>query len=388
MGIIQSILDNDLYKFTMQKAVMNYKQNVPVRYIFKNRRPEGKFTLDFLDHFENEIQQMKNLTLTSDQCDWLRQTLPWLGEDYIQYLRNYRFDPSEVQWRIHQGELELEIVGIWERTILWEVPLMALISELFFVHCDKNWDSNQEIQRRKIQAKGITLDGWSFSDFGTRRRRNFKTQQLVVKTLKNFSTFGGTSNVHLAHEMDVRPIGTMAHEWIMGISALEGLRHANRDAMRIWQGVYKGQLGYALTDTYTADVFFKDFDSVLARTYDGVRHDSGCPFEFAAKTIEAYNRLGISPKTKTIIFSDGLTPETAVDIAKCCAGKINTSFGIGTNFTNDYKGSPALNIVIKLAECDGVPVVKLSDIPAKAIGDIDALRVAKWTFFKTSLDES
>lgn len=386
MQVIRSILDTDLYKLTMQKAVLNYRQNVPVKYVFNNRRPEGKFNESFADAFETQLQLMAFMTMNNEQCDWLRKTLPWLGEDYIQYLKNYRFDPKEVQWEIKDSELKLEITGSWERTILWEVPLMALISELFFIHCETNWDKRIQKQIEKAQNKGHVLDGFSFTDFGTRRRRSYDVQDIVVQTLKNFSTFNGTSNVHLAHKHDVRPLGTMAHEWIMGISALESLRNANREAMKIWQSVYKGRLGIALTDTFHTDSFFENFDDGLARLFDGVRHDSGDPFEFVTKTIRAYEKLNISPITKTIVFSDGLNPEKAVEIAKFCAGKIKTSFGIGTNFTNDFENSPALNMVIKLSECNGVPVVKLSDSYTKAIGDKDALRVVRWTLFKTPLD--
>lgn len=388
MACVQSLLDNDLYKFTMQNAVLKYRQNIPVKYCFNNRRPEGKFNEDFSINFEKELQNMQKLSMNLQQFIWFTNTLPWFNEDYIQYLRNYRYNPQEVQWQVKNGELELEISGSWERTILWEVPLMATISELFFKYCDKNWDSESfpTKQRQNIVKKGLALDGISFMDFGTRRRRNFESQYLTVKILKQFLTFKGTSNVHLAHEFGVSAIGTMAHEWIMGISALESLRHANRDALNIWQKVYQGQLGIALTDTFHTDTFYDDFDGVLARVFDGVRHDSGNPYQFVDKTIKAYSRLGINPLSKTIVFSDGLNPEEALKLAKYCEKKINTSFGIGTNFTNDVENSPALNMVIKLTNCNGVPVVKLSDSPSKSIGDKDALRVAQWTFFEQPLN--
>jgi nicotinate phosphoribosyltransferase len=387
MSIIRSILDTDLYKLTMQKAVLDYRQNVPVRYVFNNRRPEGKFNNSFASAFEAELDKMKDLTMSDDQCKWLRETLPWIGEDYIQYLKNYRFDPNEVNWAIINGELQLSVVGTWERTILWEVPLMALISELFFKHCDLLWDTELKKQAEKIEEKGRTLDGHTFTDFGTRRRRGYEIQDLVVGILKKFSTFNGTSNVHLAHKHSLSPIGTMAHEWIMGISALEGLRHANSSALNIWSRIFGGRLGIALTDTFGSEAFFRDFNPKLARLYDGVRHDSSDPFEFVEKTISAYRSLGIEPNTKKIVFSDSLNPQKCLDIADYCAGRIQAVSGIGTNFTNDFAESPALNMVIKLASCNNVPVVKLSDSPTKAIGDRDALRVARWTFFNTPLDQ-
>lgn len=386
MPVIQSILDNDLYKFTMQKAVLAYRRHVPVEYKFVNRRPEGKFNNDFAKAFAAEIRAMQSLGLSDDQREWLRNNLSWLGDEYLQFLGDYRFDPAEVIWSVDSGELKLTIAGDWERTILWEVPLMALISELFFRHCDTAWAFDETDQRERLLEKGKILQDCQFSDFGTRRRRSFETHDLVVRTLKHLPGFQGTSNVHLAHQHQTNAIGTMAHEWIMGISALEGLRHANRHALRIWHGVYRGKLAIALTDTFGTGAFFNDFDASLAPLFDGVRHDSGDPDSFAENVIKAYEELGINPASRRIIFSDGLTPEKAAELQSRFASRIGISFGIGTNLTNDFPGSPALNMVVKLIRCDGVPVVKLSDVPSKAIGDRDALRVAHWTFFGKGLD--
>lgn len=387
MKIIQSILDNDLYKFTQQNAVLKYRQNVPVRYKFINRRPEGKFNDAFANKFGECLETFDQLTMTNEQRDKLRSECGWLGEEYIQYLYNYRFDTSELNWGVSDGELELGIDGVWERAILWEVPLMALISELYFRYCDTNWKYSEVEQSVKLVEKANRLNGVTFTDFGTRRRRSFRVHDLVVRTLMNYRHFAGTSNVHLALQYGVKPLGTMAHEWIMGISALESLRHANRFATRIWADVYKGDLGTALTDTFGTDAFFRDFDGTLARLFDSVRHDSGCPFEFTDKVIANYRKLRIDPRTKTIIFSDGLDIGTVRSIADYCEGKIKHSYGIGTNLTNDFPGSNPLNMVIKLTHCNGIPVVKLSDSPTKAIGDPDALRVARWTFFGTPLNE-
>jgi len=383
--ILQSILDSDLYKFSMQRAVLAYCQGVPVQYVFNNRRPEGRFTPEFLTKLREEIEAMAQLALTDSEAVWLEQQLPFLGKDHIAYLRNYRYDPNEVMIDLVDGELQLEINGTWDRTILWEVPLMALISKLYFKYCDTDWTMGG--QTEKMSQKANWLDGISFADFGTRRRRNFGTQDLAVQTFKEQSPgFVGTSNVHLAHKYGVKPIGTMAHEWIMGISALEGLRYANRHALKIWEKIFQGELGIALTDTFGSDAFFEDFDKSLAKLYDGVRHDSGSPIAFAEKTIKHYESLGIDPTTKTIVFSDGLNTETAVALRDAMEGRIRCSFGIGTHFTNDFEGSPALNMVIKMYRCNGIPVVKLSDVVTKQIGDRDALRVANWTFRGQGLD--
>ncbi len=385
--VIKSILDNDLYKFSMQNAVLNYRQNVPVEYEFINRRPDGKFNDAFAKAFQIELGRMSELRLTNDELNFLRNKTPWFGEDYLQYLMNYRFNPSEVNWSIQKNELNLKIISkSWEQSILWEVPLMALISELYFLHCDTDWTYNEQEQIDKLNAKGQKLQDIKFTDFGTRRRRSYDTQYLAVLRLRAFRNFMGTSNVHLAHVLNTRPLGTMAHEWIMGISALEGLRYANKHALKIWMDVYQGNLGTALTDTFGSDAFFRDFDGSLARLFDSVRHDSSCPYKFTDKTVDAYKKLSINPMTKSIIFSDGLTPDEALAIAEYCKDRINCSFGIGTNLTNDFEGSKPLNMVIKLVKCNGIYVVKLSDTPTKSIGNKDAVRVAKWTFFNTPLD--
>ena len=388
MPILKSILDTDLYKLTMQKAVLAYRQNVPVKYGFNDRRKEGRFNQAFLDAFYQELASMACLALTEDEANWLETSIPFLGRPYVEYLRNYRYKPEEVQASIVDGNLQLEIDGPWERTIMWEVPLMAVISELYFTHCDTDWTFDRELQHAQLLQKADILKSCgTIADFGTRRRRNYETQDLVVGTLKSAcKNFVGTSNVHLAHKYNVKPIGTMAHEWIMGISALESLRHANRYALRIWSKVFEGRLGIALPDTFGTDAFFEDFDGYLARLFDGVRHDSGEPLVFAEKVIAHYQKLGIFPMSKSIVFSDGLTPEVAREISLALEGRIRTSFGIGTNLTNDFPGSKALNMVIKLMMIGGIPVVKISDTPSKAIGDKDALRVARWTFFRNQLD--
>ncbi len=387
MPIIKSLLDNDMYKFTMQAAVLKYRQHVPVKYVFSNRRPEGKFNEAFMQAFRYELDAMSHLAATHDELSWFQRTCPFLTDQYVEYLRNYRYNPSEISAKLVNGDLQLEINGPWDRTILWEVPLMAVISELFFTHCDTNWEHDEVAQANALIGKAERLKECTLADFGTRRRRSYDMQDLVVRTLKqHHPKFVGTSNVHLAHKHGTKPIGTMAHEWIMGISALESLRYANRHALNIWSKVFRGDLGIALTDTFGTDAFFEDFDRYLSKLFDGVRHDSGDPLVFARKAISHYKKLGIDPMTKTIVFSDGLNVDTALEIYAALTGQIRMSFGIGTHLTNDYAGSKALNMVIKLWECNGIPVVKLSDVATKQIGNDDALRVANWTFFNRPLD--
>lgn len=377
MGIIRSILDSDLYKFSMQYAVLRKYPNIPVTYRFTDRKPQGKFTEDFHRKLRREIELMSKLALTDAEAEFLQRRCPFLPKQYIEYLRNYRFDPSEVITSVNdKGELTMEIVGLWERTILWEVPLMALISELRF----QDEPCDIEAYAKNLHRKGRLLAGTIFTDFGTRRRRSWEIQNEVVSVLRNYDGFVGTSNVYLAFLHDVKPIGTVAHEWTMAVSALEGLRHANRHAMRIWSEVYQGALGIALTDTFGTDAFWEDFDPVLSRLFDGVRHDSDDPFLFAERAIKHYQDLGIDPRHKTVVFSDGLNCELARKLWDAFLGKIKVSFGIGTHLTNDVFGCAALNMVIKLYTCNGIPVIKMGDGNGKGTGDKDAMAVALWTF--------
>lgn len=395
--IIKSILDNDLYKFTMQQAVLEIFPEISVSYRFHNRGKQ-KFTPQLLEELKTQIYYMSELSLTEEEFYFLKQKIPYLKPMYLQFLKNYRYNPKEVDAYLDEdNNLVITITGYWYSTILWEVPLLAIISELYYQIIDTHWIatfddcSNQCNALNKI--KRMHEAGCIFSEFGTRRRRSYKIQDQIVGVFSRFQSsiktpcFLGTSNVYLAMKYDVKPMGTMAHEWAMGISALEGLRHANFYMLRNWERVYNADLGIALTDTFGTDSFFENFNKRMTKTFDGVRHDSGCPFIFADKAIAHYKKMGVNPLSKFIIFSDALTVDKAIEIKKYCEGKINCSFGIGTHFTNDFVDSPALNIVIKLWSCDGTPVVKLSDAYGKVMGDRDAVRVAKWTFFRTPLDE-
>ena len=389
MPIIRSLLDTDLYKLTMQKAVLENFPNIPVEYKFSDRRKEGLFNRDFIEAFYTELEHISTLRLSKDEASWLKHSIPFLKTNgYIEWLQNFRPNPSRIKAALTDGNLDLDIKdgATWDQEIWWEVSLMAMISELYFIHCDKDWVFDREFQIRQIHEKAKILKNCFFSDFGTRRRRCYDIQDLIVGELKQYPNFNGTSNVHLAHKHGVKAIGTMAHEWVMGVSALESLRHANRYALRIWNDTFKGDLGIALPDTFGSTAFFEDFDGNLSRVFDGVRHDSADPDEFGHKAIAHYKSLNIYPPSKMVVFSDGLTCPEAARLEEVFRGKIRTGFGIGTNLTNDFPGSKPLNMVIKLHKINGVYVVKLSDTPSKSIGDNDALRVVNWTFFGKALD--
>ncbi len=388
--IAKSLFDNDLYKFTMLQAVLKQCPGTPVKYVFSNRRPEGKFNIKFLDALKEQLKGMGTMKATQKELDTFEQVCPFFSPSFFSYLKTHRFNPQDQisMWVDGPaGELHLSIDGAWEETILWEVPLLYTISELYFRMCDTDWDFDINSQQNRLLRKALTLKDCKYADFGTRRRRNYKMQDMVVDTLSLSNGFVGTSNVHLAMKHNVRPIGTMAHEWIMAMSVLKGMRHANKAALTAWSEIFHGDLGIALSDTFGSEPFFGDFDGLLARLFDGVRQDSGDPETFGDRAIAHYEQLSINPMSRTIVFSDGLTAEKAAEINRIFSGRIGVSFGIGTHFTNDFPGSPALNIVIKMSECNGVPVVKLSDSNGKAIGDPDALRVARWIFEGQPLDD-
>lgn len=384
---INSLLDNDLYKFTMGQAVAKLYPNAHAVYHFKDRNHLKNYDANkrFLQELQQNLDSLTWLRMTDEEAEFLRRACPFIEEWYIQYLRSYKFDRREVDIAIRRGQLSIKIEGPWMRTIFWEVPLLAIVSETYFKTIATNWVGaipffeNFTI-RTKDKRDRLTEEGCKFADFGTRRRFSEEAQRSANYWFKESPCYVGTSNVYHAMLYEVKPIGTMAHEWVMAVSVLESLRHANRFALQAWKEVYKGRLGIALTDTYGSDAFFKDFDSELARLFDGVRHDSGDPKEFVSKTIKHYKSLGIDPSTKTIVFSDGLNVDKAIELHKFCDFNIRHSFGIGTHFTNDFPGVKPMNIVIKLHSLNRLPVVKLSDSPGKEMGDPAAVAEAQYIF--------
>jgi nicotinate phosphoribosyltransferase len=390
----RSILDNDLYKFSMGNAVLQRHPNIRVCYRFTDRRARGNWTEEALSVLQRRINEMARLKLTPAERTYCETTLPWINRAFWDFLANYRFDPSEVKvWLDGKNNLKLEIRGLWCRTIFWEVPLLALISEVYYEYIDTNWSEDGQVEKMEGKAKRLFDAGVAWGDFGTRRRRHFAAQERVVEVSKKYANFTGTSNVYLAMKHGVKALGTMAHEWVMGHAALFSLKHANHFALWAWNDVYKGNLGTALPDTFGTDAFLRDFDGELARLYDSVRHDSGDPYVWFEKMVAHYQTVNVDWKTKPSGFTDGNTDVSAIEIHIYVKGRGGRCwFGIGTSMSNDYgEESPAVSIVIKLAEVVDqhgtvIPVVKLSDNPEKASGDPDAVRVAKWTHLGTPLD--
>ena len=387
--MIHGILDNDLYKLTQQQAVISLFPGEIVRYKFINRG-KTQFPEGFKEELEKEIKTLQLISQGGMDITQLK-SIRFLSPFYVDYLSHFEFDPNEVKITQVGGDIDITIEGYWFRVIIWEVPLLAMISETYYRMTGTKWfdwakmrGELREINTKK--GKDFKTFGIKFADFGTRRRFSHDNQDAVIWDLKQSAgeNLVGTSNVYFALKHGIKPIGTMAHEWIMFHGAKYGFHEANKLALGNWVKVYGGDLGIALSDTYTTESFFNSFDTLFAKTFDGVRHDSGDPIAFGEKVIAHYKKLGIDDnviKSKTIVFSDALDFDKVLKIENCFRGRINTSYGIGTNLTNDIPGVKPLNIVIKmdsvLIEGEWIPCVKLSDEPGKYTGDKDTIELAK-----------
>ncbi|KAJ3781416.1 nicotinate phosphoribosyltransferase [Lentinula aff. detonsa] len=403
LPIPKSILDTDLYKFTMQNAVFQNFPDVHAIYRFTNRNKDTTlFSRECFERFQTAVSQFDQAKLTSTERAWLAQTCPFFPSQYLDYLENYRFKPEQVHAEFvlvdgDKGHIEITAEGLWVETILWEVPLMACLSEIYFATVDKDWsyDGQEELAYQK--GKALLEAGCVFSEFGTRRRRSFHTQDYVVRALlkatqdvPDSGKLTGTSNVLLAQKYGISPIGTVAHEWFMGIGALRGYEHVHDLALEIWETAYPNATLLALTDTFSSAAFFQSFSKNPARAkkWHGLRQDSGDPLEFAPRAKEVYQKMGIDHKEKMIIYSDALNLDKALKLKKQ-ADEIGfkTSFGIGTFLSNDFvkasdssSKSPALNMVIKLAAVNGKSCVKISDDLTKNTGDKEVVKEVKALF--------
>ena len=318
LPIITSILDNDMYKILMGQAVFKLFPNEIVRYKFTDRNKKI-YTQLFKNGLRSQINKMKDLKLTKDELNWLKTELPYLDLTYLDFLKNFRFNPKQVKIAFNEDELVLEIEGPWHTSIYWEVPILAIMSQLNYELIDKRKPYLNEkltkINTNKIHK--LSKDFVSFADFGTRRRSSINNHQKVINDFvtyanENPNTFVGTSNLFFAMLSNLKPIGTHAHEWFMFHGAKFGYKQANQLALDNWVDVYQGNLGIALTDTFTTDVFLRSFNMKYAKLFDGVRQDSGDPIEFGEKMVKHYKSLGIDPMSKTIVFSDGLDYEKAI----------------------------------------------------------------------------
>lgn len=379
--MIKDFTDNDLYKFTTMNAIQKKFPDAEVVYRFVNRG-ETDFPEGFADALRVEIEAMKGLVLSDEAERFMRRKCYYFDSVFFDLLKGFRFDPSEVSIQQEGGRLEVEIRGLWYRTVLWEVPVMAIISELYFLMTGKRPEGVEE--KAIAKARRFAEIGAEVSEFGTRRRFSFDVHDRVVKILKEYAGefMKGSSNVFLSMKYDLTPMGTHPHEWFMYHGAHYGYRSANAMGLANWVDVYDGNLGIALTDTYTTENFFSSFDTQYAKLFDGLRWDSGDPFEFTERTLRHYQEKRIDPRTKTVVYSDALDMEGVEKIKSFVNGRLHDVYGIGTFLTNDAGVKP-LNMVIKLFECkpqgakEFWPVVKLSDVEGKHTGDPDEIALCR-----------
>lgn len=369
--IIQSLLDTDLYKFTMQQAVWSQFPHAHVEYTFKCRDTNVDLR-PYADEIRDEIEQFCRLSLTQAEIAYLK-TIRFLRSGYVDSLRGLTMEAAAVKITT-DPEFALHIEGNWYQTILFEVPILAIINEVYFRNTQPNAPERDNAGRERLMQKCEQMESAPLPlhvmEFGTRRRYSREWQREVVSTLQQNAprSLIGTSNVGWAKEFGLKPFGTMAHEFLQAGQAFAPVPDSQKFAFEAWMQEYRGDLGIALSDVFGMDAFFHDFDLLFSKAYDGARHDSGDPFDWCEKLIAHYERMGIDPRLKTAVFSDGLDISRCLELAQRFEGRIRLQFGIGTNLTNDL-GFKALQIVLKMTRCNGRPVVKLSDTPGKTMSD-------------------
>lgn len=370
--VLHTLLDTDAYKLHMQQAVFHHYYDVHVAAEFRCR---GDDLLGiYADAIREQVNAMQHLTLQDEEYQWL-SGLPFFKADYLNWLRDFRYKPEQVTVLNDNGKLDIRLEGPWREVIMWEVPLLAVISELAHRYRSPETGVEQAVAalENKLAAfssltEGLDLSRFRLMDFGTRRRFSRDVQEAIVKRLQQEPWFVGTSNYDLARRLNLTPMGTQAHEWFQAHQQISpDLANSQRAALAAWLEEYPNQLGIALTDCITMDAFLRDFGPEFAERYQGLRHDSGDPVEWGEKAIAHYEKLGIDPMSKVLVFSDNLDLAKAVELYRHFNTRVNLSFGIGTRLTCDISQVKPLNIVIKLVECNGKPVAKLSDSPGKTI---------------------
>jgi nicotinate phosphoribosyltransferase len=369
--IIISLLDTDLYKFNMNQVIFHKHTNLNGKYIFKCRNPRVVFTKDMVEEINAQIDHLCTLTFTDEELNYLG-SLRFIKNDYVEFLRLWRPLRRYVTcWGDDDGHLFIEVDGPIFAAMQFEIYLLEIVNEVYF-RMSYDYLSLVDAAREKLARKVFGFKNeeydFKFAEFGCRRRLSREWQDYVVGELLKTGHCVGTSNVYLAMKYGCTPIGTYAHEYVQMYQGVPGvtLAYTNKMAMEEWFDEYKGDNGTALTDTLGTDLFLMDFDKLQATCYSGVRHDSGDPIEWGEKLIAHYEKLGIDPMTKTLLFSDSLDLDKAQMIYNHFRGRIKVSFGIGTNLSNDTNVEP-LNIVIKLQYVNGHPVAKLSDDQGKAM---------------------
>jgi nicotinate phosphoribosyltransferase len=374
--IINSLLDTDLYKFTMMQVVLHHFPGAQVEYAFKCRNAGVDLT-PYVDEIREQIGWLATLRFRDEELSYLRG-LRFIKSDFVDFLGLFQLNTKYIEVtaaKDRRGEIEIRIRGPWLHTILFEIPVLAIVNEVYFrrtqLHAD--FDEGRRRLREKIAllVDEPDLAELRVADYGTRRRFSRVWQDEVLAVLKTEMplNLSGTSNVMYAAKHGLTPLGTMAHEYMQACQALgPRLRDSQTFAFETWAREYRGDLGIALSDTYGIDAFLRDFDLYFCKLFDGARHDSGDPLAWGERLIAHYERNRVDPRTKTLVFSDALTIPLVVELYQRFHGRARVAFGVGTNLTNDLGYTP-LQIVIKMVRCNGQPVAKLSDAPEKNMCD-------------------
>jgi nicotinate phosphoribosyltransferase len=370
--IISSLLDTDLYKFTMMQVVLHHFPGAQVEYKFKCRN-EGVDLRPYVDLIRDEIEQLCTLRFRERELDYLR-SMRFIKSDFVDFLGIFQMNSKYINVLPSpkdNGEIEIVVKGPWLHTIMFEIPVLSIVNEVYFRATQKSPD--YVLGRARLEGKidlvnaSEDLRDLKIADYGTRRRFSRLWHEEVILTCKEKlgDHFAGTSNVYYAMKHGLLPLGTMAHEYLQAAQALgPRLRDSQTFAFETWAKEYRGDLGLALSDVYGFDAFLNDFDMYFCKLFDGARHDSGDPFDWGERLIKHYESNRVDPKSKILVFSDGLNFPLIIDLYRRFASRAKVAFGIGTNLTNDLGYTP-LQIVMKMVTCNGQPVAKLSDNPAK-----------------------
>lgn len=358
--IINHFTDNDLYTFSCQYYIMQQYPRAEVEYTFIDRNntvyPEGFYKL-----LQQQVDYMRNVIITDEEIEFMTTRCVWLPVWYFIFLRGYRFNPGEVEIsQDEEGHLSIRIVGKWFSTIMWEMPLLSCISEIIHIlnGDDEKYDIETERQKVVEKSEKIFSNGLVLGDMGTRRRFSYEHQKMVLETMAEVyrskrweGIFTGTSNVYLAMLLDLKPLGTLSHQIISFEENVSGVFECNYSVMKKFSDVYDGNNGIYLYDCFGDELFFKNLSKRMAMMYSGLRVDSGVEEEQTEKIIEKYISLGIDPTTKQVVYSNGLDIDRCIEIHRYCNGRVQDSYGVGTNLMCDINDVRPSNIVIKLTKC-------------------------------------
>jgi nicotinate phosphoribosyltransferase len=376
--IINSLLETDMYKFSMGQTIFHQFTSYKTTWTFKCRNKDVHFTDEMVEEIKEQVQAFCQLRFTEEELEYL-DNITWIKGTYVDFLRLWqpRYEEFTITTDAPCG-LAIDAAGTWLNTTMYEIPVLAIVNEVYF-RMAYDYDVLLKQFKRRLDEKVRLLEEDTyrlsdFSEFGLRRRLSAEAQEMAVKAIAEVelpadSHFIGTSNVYLAKKFNLKPVGTMAHEWIMCTGQgnhKHNPAYSNWYALDAWVKEYGILNGIALTDTITTDCFLRDFQLTYATLFSGVRHDSGDPYEWGDKMIAHYNSLGINPRTKTLLFSDSLDFERATALYDYFKDRAKVAFGIGTFISNDTD-EEALNIVMKTTKCNGMDVAKISDVAGKGM---------------------